>query len=352
MEMIATAALQSGKIIAEDVVNAGQVIVTKDTTVNLEIIKKLQMFGVIAVCCYEPKDFATSYYESVKLSREFAKWQAAYNNNLVAYKVAVDSFVYNKVRFSTDDLLTIAYNLVPDKMTGRTLLTYINLMRPAEDELSYAHGMNVALICRVFGRWLGFSSDDIDTLTLCGFIYDVGKNILPQDIIWKNGKLLPMEFDLMKTHAFHAYHLLSKAKLNEHILNATLQHHERCDGSGYPQGLKADEIDPYAKIIAIVDMYEAITAPRTYREPMCPYKAMAIFEQDFFQKYDIKFIQTFMQHISEELIGNKVRLNTGDVGEVKMVNKTSYSRPLLQMEDGTMIDLTKFPQLSIEEIIS
>ena len=351
MEMIPVMTLTEGRIIAEDVIIQGQVIVPKDAKVNSKILQKLQMFRVMAVCCYEPSDFAESYYEKVSLSKEFAKFKDLYNSNLIAYKVAVDSFVYNRVPFRAADLLTIANTLLPENMTGKRLLTYINLMSPKEEELSFAHGLNVALICRIFGKWLGFSPEDIDILTLCGFIYDVGKNLLPQDIIWKPGKLNVMEYDLMKTHAFHAYHLLSKTNLDQRILNAVLQHHERNDGSGYPQGLQANDIDPYAKIVAIVDMYEAMTAPRTYREPMCPYKAISIFEKDFFQKYDIKFIQTFMQHVSDELIGAKIKLNSGDEGEVIMTNRTALSRPIIKMDDGSMIDLSKAPALSIEKIV-
>ncbi len=352
MEMVATLALTEQHTIAEDVTSQGQVIVPRDTKVNDQIKKKLQMFGIMGVSCYEPSDFAQSYYEKISLSKDFAKWKAQYYTQLVAYKVQVDQFVFNRVPFRTIDLIQIASTLVKDNMTGKRLMTYINLMTPKEEELSFVHGLNVALICRVFGRWLGWSPENIDLLTLCGFIYDVGKNILPQDIIWKKGKLTPMEYDLMKTHAFHAYHLLSKTNLNPHILNAVLQHHERCDGSGYPQGLKGPEIDDCAKLVAIVDMYEAMTAPRTYRAPMCPYKAMAIFEQDFYLKYDIKYIQIFMQHISDELIGNMVRLNTGDEGEVIMTNRNAFSKPILKMDGGMVLDLSKSPQFFIEEIVS
>ena len=352
MEMVATLALTAQHTIAEDITSQGQVIVPKGTKVDDQIKKKLQMFGIMGVSCYEPSDFAQSYYEKISLSKDFAKWKELYSTQLVAYKVQVDQFVYNRVPFRTVDLIEIASTLVRDNMTGKQLMTYINIMTPKEEELSYVHGLNVALICRVFGRWLGWSADNINLLTLCGFIYDVGKNILPQDIIWKKGKLTPLEFDLMKTHAFHAYHLLSKTNLNQHILNAVLQHHERCDGSGYPQGLKGPEIDDCARLVAIVDMYEAMTAPRTYRAPMCPYKAMAIFEQDFYLKYDIKYIQIFMQHISDELIGNTVRLNTGDEGEVIMVNRNAFSKPILKMDGGMVLDLSKSPQFWIEEIVS
>lgn len=351
METIATLALTSDKVIGEDVIVRGQVIVKKGSKVTELVLQKLNAFGVMGVQCFEPSDYATSYYEKLKLSKDFKAWQDNYNLNLIAYKVAVDSFVYNRVPFRTEDLLNISNTLVNNKISGKILLTYINLMEPKEEELSYAHGLNVALICKMFGKWLNFSPEDIDVLTLCGFIYDVGKNILPQDIIWKPGKLNSMEFDLMKTHAFHAYHLLSKTNLDQRILNAVLQHHERCDGSGYPQGLAAKDIDPFAKIVAIIDMYEAMTAPRTYRAPMCPYKAIGIFEQDFFQKYDIKYIQLFMQRLSDELIGNKVKLSNGMVGEVLMTNRTALSKPIIKLQDGNAIDLSKANGVTIEQII-
>lgn len=351
MEMIATLALTPDYIVAEDVVSNGQVIVKKDTQVSPAVIQKLNAYRIMCVSCYEPSDYADSYHEKIRLSKEFASWKVAYFTNMMAYKVAVDSFVYNRVPFRTEDLLNIARVLVPENITGKRLMTYIGLTEPTEDQLSYVHGLNVALICKLFGRWLGFSAEDIDTLTIAGFIYDVGKNLLPSDIIWKHGKLNNMEFDLMKTHAFHAYHLLSKTNLDTKVLSAVLEHHERCDGSGYPQGLTGNQISPFAKIVAIIDMYEAMTAPRTYRAPMNPYKAISIFEQDFFQKYDIKFIQTFMKHITDELIGSKVKLNTGDIGEVVMNSRTNLSRPVVRMSDGSVVDLAQASSLFVDQII-
>ncbi len=351
MEMIATLALNDSYTISEDVTAQGQVIVKQGTQVNAEVINKLKAYGVMGVNCYEASDFAGSYYEKLSLSKEFSKWKNDYDTLLIAYKVAVDSFALKKIPFREVDLLEISSRLFTDSMTGKRLMTYINLMTPKEEDLSYVHGLNVALMSKLFGRWLRWPAPDVDRLTLAGFIYDVGKNILPQDIIWKKGKLNSMEFDLMKTHAFHAYHLLSKTNLDQRILNCVLQHHERCDGSGYPQGLKGNEIDDFAKVIAIVDMYEAMTAPRTYRSPMCPFKAIAIFEQDVYQKYDIKYIQTFMQHLSDEMIGNRVRLNTGDEGEVIMTNRNAYSKPIIRMDDGTVIDLSKMPQFTVEELV-
>ncbi|MDD3414284.1 MAG: HD-GYP domain-containing protein [Lachnospiraceae bacterium] len=350
MEMVATLALKEGMVIGEDITNQGKVIVKRNSTIDSIILQKLNTFHIMSVNIMEPEDYATTYYEKIRLSKDFKQYEQLYTANLVAYKVAVDSFIYKKVPFRIQDLLTIATSLVPDNMTGKQLFSYLYLLLPSEDHLTYAHGLNVALICRVFGRWLNLNQEDLKILTLTGFLYDLGKFILPYDIIWKPERLNKMEFDLVKTHAFHGYHLISKLNIDENIKLATLQHHERCDGSGYPQGLAGNKINPFAKIVAICDVYEAMTSARSYREPLCAYKVINIFEGDSLQKYDIKYINVFLQHVVDELIGNRVRLSNGLEGEVILNNKNDLSRPIVKCDD-TIIDLSKNRTISIVAVV-
>ena len=155
-----------------------------------------------------------------------------------------------------------------------------------------------------------------------------------------------MEFDLVKTHAFYGYHILSKFNLDPKILNATLMHHERCDGSGYPQKLKGDEIDKFAKIVAIADVYEAMTSARSYRQPMNIYKVVEILRGDMLQKYDYGYISTFLNHILDELIGNTVMLSNGMQGEVLMHSTTTFGRPIVKCEDS-IIDLGQERSISV-----
>lgn len=341
MQMMPATTLKEGMILAEDVVSQGIVVVTKDTKLTRTEIQKILNFKVMVVNIYEDEDLAATFYESVRKSKKYAQFCDNYNAQLIAYRAAVDSFIYNHVTFSRLDLLKIVDSLVPEDMTGKTLFAYLYNMLPSEETMTYAHGLNVGLICRIFSRWLNFDLDDQEALTMAGMIYDVGKCLLPHDIIWKPGKLNDLEFGLMQTHAFHAYHLLSKTSIDPRILDATLQHHERNDGSGYPQGLKADQIAPFAKIIAIVDMYEAMTTARSYRQPMCAYKVMSIFEQEFFQKYDFTYMQTFCRHIADELIGVRVKLSNDIEGTVIMNSPNSFSRPIIQLDDGNIVDLSK-----------
>ncbi|MCR4908173.1 MAG: HD-GYP domain-containing protein [Lachnospiraceae bacterium] len=351
MYMVATAALQDGMQVGEDVVVGGNVIVKKGKIIDRLTVKQLEACRVIGINILEPSDNAKTWYEKVRLSREFKTFEDDYRTNLFAFKAACDNFVQNKVPFSKLDLLSIANRMVPDGMSGKLLFAYLYLHLPDSDDLSYAHGLNVAMICKVVSRWLGLSPADTDILIQCGFLYDVGKLLLPHEIIWKPDRLNKMELDLVRCHPFLGYHTLSKyVQVDQNVLAATLQHHERSDGSGYPQGLTADQINPFARIIAILDVYEAMTSARSYRQPMCPYQVIRIFQEESFQKYDIMFINTFLKHIVDELIGNHVRLNNGWEGEVIMNNTQDLSRPILK-SDAEIIDMTKRRELAIVQII-
>lgn len=350
MEMIATLALKPDMVIAQDVLSQDKVIVKKDTVVDRIVINKLEAFHIMGVSIKEPEDFANTYYEKIRVSKNFKLYEQTYFANLTAYKVAVDSFLYKKVPFHTGDLLKISETLFPEKMTGKLLLSYLYNLVPTEDNLTYAHALNVALIAKVFGGWLRMSKEDIDTLVLCGFLFDIGKFMLPYDIIWKPDRLNKMEFDLVKTHAFHGYHLLRNQNMNENIKLATLHHHERCDGSGYPQGLTTSEISPFAKIISIIDVYEAMTSARSYREPMSPFKVISIFESEGFQKYEVRFIMTFLEHLVDEHLGNRVLLSNGMEGEVVLINKNAFSRPIIKCADS-IVDLSKNRDIYITAVI-
>ncbi len=350
MKTVVTTSLEDGMLLGEDIVVAGKVVMKKGTKVDSLIKQKLQAFKLMTVEILEAEDLANTYYEKIRVSEAFNKFQLDYTANLAAYKVAVDSFIYKKVPFRFEDLKAIVDALCPNTISGKVLFSYINILLPEEGDMSYAHGLNVALICKKMGKWFKLPPEDCDTLIFSGFLYDIGKFMLPQDIIWKPDKLNKMEFDLVKTHAYYGYHMLKKFNINEHILNATLMHHERCDGSGYPQGLQRDEIDNFAKIVAIADVYEAMTSARTYRAPMNPYKVIEIIKGDMFQKYDIAYISTFLNHILDELIGNMVTLSNGMQGEVIMNNPSVLGRPVVKCED-TIIDLAQEKSISILAIV-
>jgi len=220
----------------------------------------------------------------------------------------------------------------------------------SSDDSVYAHCVNVALISRIFGKWLKCSTERLDKLTLAGLLHDIGKTKIPPDILNKQEKLTDEEYRLLCSHSQLGYHLLSPLPFDAHIKNAALMHHERCDGSGYPDHLTTGEIDDYAHLIAIADVYDAMTAARAYRAPLCPFQVIAEFEKDGLQKYKPKFILTFLQHIASTYQNNHVLLSNGHAANIVLLNQNHLSKPLVQLESGECIDLST-SELYISSII-
>ena len=115
--------------------------------------------------------------------------------------------------------------------------------------------------------------------------------------------------------------------------------------------LTRDKIDGFAKIVAIADVYDAMTANRVYREGMCPFKVISIFEDEGLQKYEISYIMKFLENVVNTYIDNRVMLNDGRIGTVRWINKQRLSKPMLEMTDGTFLEMAKEPALSIEKIL-
>ena len=218
------------------------------------------------------------------------------------------------------------------------------------DDMTYVHSINVALICNVFARWLKMSDEETRLATVCGLLHDIGKISIPDIIIKKPAKLTQDEFAIVKKHALEGYNILRRFDISEHIMNAALMHHERCDGSGYPFGIRNAKIDTYAKLVAIADVYDAMTSARVYRGPMCPFKVIEIFENEGLQKYDTRFIMTFLETIVNTYMLHRVKLNNGTMGDIVFINRSSLARPTIKSKDD-FIDLSLHPELYIEAIV-
>jgi HD-GYP domain-containing protein (c-di-GMP phosphodiesterase class II) len=193
----------------------------------------------------------------------------------------------------------------------------------------------------MIGRWLKLDKKDLDTLTVAGLLHDIGKVRIPDEILNKTGSLTDEEFAKIKEHPKLGYDILKKQpKLDPRIVNAALMHHERCDGSGYPSKLTEDSIDDYAMIVAIADVYDAMTAARTYRAPLCPFQVISNFEKDGYQKFSTKYILTFLGHIAQTYQSNRVMLSDGRACNIVMLNQNSLSRPIVQFDDKSCLDLS------------
>lgn len=216
------------------------------------------------------------------------------------------------------------------------------------DDLTYIHSLNVAILCHEFANWMHMPEEEQDILTLAGLLHDVGKMGIPGKIIKKAGLLTDEEYELIKQHPQKGYDFLKKHPLDERIMNAALMHHERCDGSGYPQGLKADEIDDFAKIVAIADYYDALTSARVYREPHCPFEVFRMLQQER-DKFDSTYLAVFMEGVASFYIGCEVVLSNQKRARMVDTNPTDQSNPIVKM-DGLIVNLAMAPAVDVKEI--
>ncbi|MCR4787901.1 MAG: HD domain-containing protein [Lachnospiraceae bacterium] len=350
MKDIATLALQHEMEIAKDVTNsAGDVIVKAGTKVSDYTIQKLNRHKIMAVTIMEDIDYAVTYFEKIRLSEGFKNFENDYRKYLEEYKKITDDFMNNNSPIPIDSLMNIYHELTSPIKECAKILDYLYNMLPTEDNLTYAHCFNSALIAGVFGQWLCLKPDELEILIQCGFLYDIGKLKLPYELIWKPDKLTPVEFAQIKTHTILGFQILKDQPINENILKATLSHHEKFDGTGYPSRLHDEQINKYARIISIIDAYEAMTSPRTYRQSKHPFQIIEIFENDSF-KYDNNILRPILYRLGNHLIGLQVLLSNDIKAEVVLINQARMCRPLLKDSSDTFIDLLNRRDLQIMAI--
>jgi len=351
MKDIARIALQPGMVIGKDVFNyREELLFPSGTKIDEAVIAKLARHSIMAVSIMEDIDFATTHFEKIRLSEGFRNFELQYNHCLISYRNAMNNFVLNGTPIDTQFLLSIYHTLASLAPSGNLLLDYLYNMIPNEDELTHTHCLNSALIAGVFANWLSMSSADREILILSGFFYDIGKLKLPYELLWKPGKLSNIEYATIKTHPVLGYEMARTQSLNPHILNAIFMHHERCDGTGYPSGLKKEQIDIFARYIAIIDAYEAMTSARTYRHSLTPLEVIARFEQEGLQRYDEVLLRPILKRIADSQIGLTVVLSDDSKWEIFVINPAKLSKPILKRNETEFLNLAERPDLEIVSI--
>ncbi len=355
--------LKEGMILAEPVVTKlGQIIAPAGAVLTRQLIAKCTFYKIAAVTVEDPvievaphkeevplspkapakevnfTNDKTTYTQRLMSSPKFQQFQSDYALNISYLRENFEAIIAGGGSECQDLLLENCESLFKSK-TSLELFDLLGNMRTVGDAV-YAHSLNVALISRAIGKWLQLDKADLNTLTLAGLLHDIGKTQIPENILNKPGKYTPEEWALVKSHTLSGAELLKNKGFDSRIILAALQHHERADGSGYPHGLSDHEIDAFASIIAIADVYDGMTCSRTYRDPLCSFQVIYEFEKEGLQKYNTKCILTFLQRYASIYNNSRAILNDATSGRVVYINKNNLSRPIIQLDDGSMLDLS------------
>ena len=358
MKRIFTYQLVPGMKVAEDIYNYNrQLILPKGTILTDEIITRLEFYSIISIYVTDEKPVAppvpevteNSYSQRLQATPEFQEFKQKYELEISDFRDALNDVVEKNTKLDFQALLDNVYNVLEHNNGPASLFDMLHNMREYSDS-TFTHCMNVALICNTFAGWMHFSEEDTRMVTLCGLMHDIGKLMVPLDILNKPDKLTEDEFNIIKKHPVNGYKTLVSQNVNPIVCTAALLHHEKCDGSGYPYGLKGERLDRFTKMVTIADIYDAMTSARIYRGPLCPFKVVELFEEEGYQKYDTDYLLTFLSHIVNTYITYRVRLSNGQEGEVVFINKYKLGRPTIKCGDE-YIDLSVHPDLEIECII-
>jgi len=348
----------SGMLVAYDVINdAGQLLFPAEARLTEKAITRMKFHSIPFIRIYIEDDTKEinadtdelSFFEKLRETEEFTE----FNENFTSVAKTFEQEMMRVLKEGGDTDSTSLSNGVKKILgTCRSGIQVFDLLHCTRnyDEVVFAHSLNVAIISAVLGGWLGLPLSDIDALITCGIYHDIGKLAVPGEIVDKPGPLSPEEFEIMKTHTTLGYNILKNMNIDNRAKLAALLHHERMDGSGYPFGVKGDKLDHLTKIIAIADVYEAMTAPRKYRKARCPFEAVKIFESSGLTLYDTGYLLTFLENIAMCYIGYRVRLNDGTIGTVVYMNRQDEARPMIKVGDN-YINLFRNPELFIEEIL-
>lgn len=220
------------------------------------------------------------------------------------------------------------------------------------NEYTYRHNISVGVIATYIGKWLGLSKKELSKLTLAATLHDIGKTLIPESILNKPGKLTKLEYEEMKRHTTYGYKLIKQIHgLPKSIALVALQHHEREDGLGYPMGLKGDNTHYFSKIVAIADIFDAMSSKRVYHEATPFFEVISQMKDSVFGKLNPTILLLFLNKLMETLVSKEVELSNFQTGTIIMVDPYDPLRALVKTDEG-IIDLRKEKELKIVQVLS
>ena len=230
------------------------------------------------------------------------------------------------------------------------------------DDYTFSHMVNVAVYTASYGKFQNWGMGDVSDLCLAGLLHDVGKARLPTDVLNKREELTAEELALVRSHPEYGYiELRQISEVNERVRQGVLQHHERGDGSGYPKGLRHKEISRFARVIAVADVYDALTSDRCYRNRVLPHEGAEVLIGDSaLNRLDLEIVRVFLSSIVLYPVGTEVILSDGRQARVILINDGFPLRPVLEVLESTdsgtripvgVVHLLEHPTLFIKRVV-
>lgn len=329
-----------GKTIKHDVVNkVGLVVVSENTVIEYEHIQIMKQHNIdVYSLVVQEANGTTRSHTNLLAIQVLDRCIALFKGIEYSRKIPVMEF---------KNVIVPALQKIADDPNIFRLFEAVM----AKDNYTYEHSLGVGVIATLIGKWMKLPEGELASLTLAAILHDVGKIRVPTEILVKADPLSDEEKQVMKAHTVFGYELLKNTVgISHKMALVALQHHEREDGSGYPFGLGKDRIEHFSKIVAVADIFHAMSSNRPHKGPIPFFEIVTEMRHETFGKLEPYIVSLFINNITKRLVGKKVLLTDGRVGEIVLINPDNNIHPLIKLVDG-FIDLNHDKSVQIKEII-
>lgn len=352
MKIVRVENLRPGMQLARSVYSAdGRVLLKAGVFLKESHITRLRQLGYPAVYIGDPEEMQQI---SEVVSEE---------TRLRAIRAVMESFESVKLggTLVVENVATAVNSIVDEVIINRNVVVHLTDIR-SYDTYTFGHCVNVSVLATIIGISLELNSRKLRELAMGAILHDVGKVRVPDAILLKPAPLTDAEWAEMKRHTEYGFAALRACRdLSLQIAHVAYQHHERLNGQGYPRGLKGEDIHLFARIVAVADAYDAMTADRVYRRAMPPFEALRVIRELRGSQFDPDVVDAFLQHISPYPPGCTVELDTGEIGIVVSAPSTARQQPVVRLyfdargnrlQNQVELDLQKHPGRRIQRVLS
>lgn len=351
MAFVSVTQVKPGDKISQDVMTLkNNLLMSKGTVLSERELEILQAFLIakIHIESEQAESGGLKDSDNRQGSRTVVAFYEAYDRMFVLLKrvfsIAASSGTIPvlEIRTSVEKLISHigAYNIIsfrPSKYYPQDYLIH--------------HSIKTSLTSYTLAKWIGFTQKDLIPIALGGLLHDIGNAKVDSSYLIRSSILTSAEYEEVKAHTTFGYQILKNVPgFNEGSKSTALQHHERLDGSGYPLGLRGDNIHAYSRIVAIADIYHAMTSPRMHHIGISPYLVMEELSKLSFGKLDPVYVQTFIHKITQFHTGMIVKLSDNRIGEIVFSQREHPTRPWVNV-NGTIVNLSIQRSLHIQQII-
>ena len=325
---MSTRMIQPGMVIDQSIVDGtGRILVARKTPLDDYIINALRKMNIPGIYIREGEEEEVQGDIQIEVSEQtmqtIGKLEKADRvkvslSESVKERVATGmQFMFNNPKDEglMDTANTISGELMKAITENDAIAIDVSTLK-VSDEYTFKHSVDVASIAMIMAKQNHMSDKDVYQIGVSGLLHDLGKSEIPNEVLNKPGRLTDEEFAVMKSHPILGYNILKeKPDMVPEILLGVLQHHEKMDGRGYPIGLNAEKISPYAKILAVADIYDALVTERPYKKGFTPRDSVEMI-MAMTGELDINAIKIFLDSIILYPVGSQVSLSNGEVARV------------------------------------